>query len=75
MSRLELVTECDHGNVDCELCDQDGTTGLHPKCEPCPGGSRISLDPDRVLFPAWKGESYTLRDTTVQHVLDALVTE
>ncbi len=71
MSRLELVTECEHGrdgwHYTMPKSGMDWSGGLGPEC---PGGSRILLDPDRAMVIV-DGFGDT-QDVTVQDVLDAL---
>lgn len=66
MSRLELVTECEHGVTDRHTHDQYGDE-LEDLCNE---GSRIPLDPDRQVVPGSHTIDGNPRD--VQDVLDAL---
>ncbi len=70
MSRLELVTECEHGSMLCHslTTDEAARRGSHGTCHV---GRRIPLDPERVLWrnPELEAPPY---DLTVQDVLDAL---
>ncbi len=66
MARLELVTECEHGD--------DRIHWVTPNKTYCDKASRTPLAPDRHLFVAgedWDGLRQAL-ETTVQDVLDAL---
>ncbi len=62
MSRLELVTECKHGQAHSHPLPGDEKERGKLVCHE---GSRIPLDPDRVIRTR-------LEDVTVQHVLDVL---
>jgi hypothetical protein len=78
MSRLDLVTECEHGNEDCLMtvsCRHSDQSYDHSDWQTswkCPGGSRIRLDPDRRMVIEDKEFGEVVAHITVQDVLDAL---
>ena len=86
-AELWLEKRCVHGHIDCTEMICDHQPGEHPKdehgttwacwCCWCPGGSRVRLDPDKVVFPGFTiGSEYvdsTAPSLTVQDIIDALV--
>lgn len=82
-AELWLEKRCPHGLISCAEMICNHQPGEHPKdgyltfsaCW-CPGGSRVRLDPDRVVFRGFTvGSEYvgsTTPSLTVRDVIDAL---
>ena len=82
-AELWLEKRCVHGFIGCGELICDHQPGEHPRDEHgtilacmCDGGSRVRLDPDKVVFPGFTvGSEYvgsTAPSLTVQDVIDAL---
>lgn len=67
-AELWLEKPCEHGATEEHAIDDMAWT-----LEWCPGGSRVRLDPDKVVFPVFGARD--LLNVTVQDVIDALEEE
>lgn len=90
-AELWLEKRCVHGLIGCGELICDHRPGEHKRDEHgtfggcwCPGGSRVRLDPDKVVFEidalgeTWRrtvSGGYAFWDITVQDVIDALEEE